>query len=188
MLPDQRSNKELLVGFKGAPWDMTAGAIPVRIAVPAPEVVARGAELEAALDVRSKAEGGGQLSSPVAASAEGAGGADQPALAMPASPRLPAVVHGPKGTGEEPESSPKRAAASPQQGDKRSAEEPVEAIDPEAVGSGELDNLKYYQVFRPVLRSATKGKKFITTTWEEVPKFKDGQWVVRSHFVAREFR
>ena len=55
---------------------------------------------------------------------------------MPASPRLPAAAHGPKGTGEEPESSPKRAAASPQQGDKRSAEETVEAIDPEAVGSG----------------------------------------------------
>eukprot|EP00435_Cladocopium_sp_Y103_P025455 s1207_g6.t1 len=34
----------------------------------------------------------------------------------------------------------------------------------------ELKNLDFYQV------------------WEEVPKFKDGQWVVRSRFVAREFK
>ena len=54
--------------------------------------------------------------------------------------------------------------------------------------SKELASLEKYQVYVPVLKTVTKGKKYITTRWEEVPKFKDGQWIVRSRFVAREFR
>ena len=52
----------------------------------------------------------------------------------------------------------------------------------------ELTSLERYQVYIPVPKQDTKGKKYITTRWEEVPKFKDGQWIVRSRFVAREFR
>lgn len=55
LLPDQRSDKELLVGLKGVPWDMSAGAVPrarlerqkVRFAFPAHEVVVRDGVLEA---------------------------------------------------------------------------------------------------------------------------------------------
>ena len=52
----------------------------------------------------------------------------------------------------------------------------------------ELDRLKTYGVFRPVPRHEAVGYKYVTTRWEEVPKFKQGQWIVRSRFVAREFR
>ncbi len=55
LLPDQRSDKEMLVGLKGVPWDMSAGAVPraklerqkVRFAFPAHEVVVRDGVLEA---------------------------------------------------------------------------------------------------------------------------------------------
>ena len=56
LLPNQqRSDKELLVGLKGVPWDMSAGAVPrarlerqkVRFAFPAHEVVVRDGVLEA---------------------------------------------------------------------------------------------------------------------------------------------
>jgi len=52
----------------------------------------------------------------------------------------------------------------------------------------ELKNLDYYQVYKPAPKKDTKGKKYITTRWEEVPKYKDGQWIVRPRFVAREFK
>ena len=52
----------------------------------------------------------------------------------------------------------------------------------------ELKSLADYQVYVPVPREESHGKKFITTRWEEVPKWKQGRWIVRSRFVAREFR
>ena len=36
-------------------------------------------------------------------------------------------------------------------------------------------------------RSEAVGK-YVTTRWEEIPKFKQGKWIIRSRFVAREFR
>ena len=51
----------------------------------------------------------------------------------------------------------------------------------------ELSRLASYGVYKAVLRSEATGKH-VTTRWEEVPKLKSGKWVVRSRFVAREFR
>ena len=51
----------------------------------------------------------------------------------------------------------------------------------------ELSRLKHYGVYIPVPRSEARGK-YVTTRWEEIPKHKDGKWIVRSRFVAREFR
>ena len=52
----------------------------------------------------------------------------------------------------------------------------------------ELKCLKEYQVYKAVPREQSKGKKYVSTRWEEVPKWKEGRWVVRSRFVAREFK
>lgn len=50
----------------------------------------------------------------------------------------------------------------------------------------ELKSLADYKVYVPVPREESHGKKFITTRWEEVPKWKQDRWIVRSRFVARE--
>ena len=47
--------------------------------------------------------------------------------------------------------------------------------------------LETYGVYRPVPRNQAKGK-YVTTQWEEIAKCKQGRWVVRSRFVAGEFR
>ena len=52
----------------------------------------------------------------------------------------------------------------------------------------ELKSLSDYGVYSPVPRDQSTGRKFITTRWEEVPKWKQGRWIVRSRFVAREFK
>ena len=54
----------------------------------------------------------------------------------------------------------------------------------------ELKSLADYKVYVPVPREdlESHGKKFITTRWAEVPKWKQDRWIVRSRFVAREFR
>ena len=262
LLPDQRSDKELLVGLKGVPWDLSAGAVPrarlerqkVRFAFPAHEVVERDGVLEA--PARNGAEEVPEPPAPegeeAAAEPEVGGGAGPlPArsepLAAPSSPRVPGVVRQPE---EAEESRNKRPAVEPPRGEKRTAEVPLEDIDPQNPNAGgsvlaattevraehvdedatlvpietldllddtdlsgvkstdhpdnwsderwhkeslkgkakELASLDKYQVFVPVPKAETKGKKYITTRWEEVPKFKDGQWIVRSRFVAREFR
>lgn len=53
--------------------------------------------------------------------------------------------------------------------------------------ANKLSRLASYGVYKAVLRSEATGKH-VTTRWEEVPKLKSGKWVVRSRFVAREFR
>ena len=52
----------------------------------------------------------------------------------------------------------------------------------------ELGCLESYGVYQPVPRAEAIGGKYITARWEEVPKKKNGVWIVRSRFVAREFR
>jgi len=51
----------------------------------------------------------------------------------------------------------------------------------------ELTRLKHYGVYVAISRSQAKGK-YVTTRWEEVLKFKNGEWIIRSRFVAREFK
>jgi len=51
----------------------------------------------------------------------------------------------------------------------------------------ELSRLKHYGVYVAIPWSQAKGK-YVTTRWEEVPKFKNGEWIIRSRFVAREFK
>ena len=259
LLPDQRSDKELLVGLKGVPWDMSAGAVPrarlerqkVRFAFPAHEVVVRDGVLEAPARNAAEEEHEETQEEQGEAVCQDRGGAgplpagSDAALAAPASPRGPSVVRQPE-EAEEPQ--PKRSAVEAQRGEKRQADTPVEDIDPQVGGGSvlaattevkaehldeehpdippevletleetdlsgvkssdhpdnwseerwyeeslkgkakELTSLERYQVYIPVPKQDTKGKKYITTRWEEVPKFKDGQWIVRSRFVAREFR
>ena len=52
----------------------------------------------------------------------------------------------------------------------------------------ELGCLRDYGVYKPVPRAQSAGGKYISTRWEEVPKWKEGKWIVRSRFVAREFK
>eukprot|EP00435_Cladocopium_sp_Y103_P031934 s1307_g8.t1 len=52
----------------------------------------------------------------------------------------------------------------------------------------ELSRLVSYGVFTPVRRRSEAKGKYVTTRWEEVPKFKNGEWIVRSRLVAREYR
>ena len=54
--------------------------------------------------------------------------------------------------------------------------------------SKELGCLRDYGVYKPVPRAQSVGGKYISTRWEEVPKWKEGKWIVRSRFVAREFK
>ena len=251
LLPDQRSDKELLVGLKGVPWDMSAGAVPrarlerqkVRFAFPAHEVVVRDGVLEAPARNAAEEEHEETQEEQGEAVPQDRGGAgplpagSDAALAAPASPRGPSVVRQPE-EAEEPQ--PKRSAVEAQRGEKRQADTPVEDIDPQVGGGSvlaattevkaehldeehpdippevletleetdlsgvkssdhpdnwseerwyeeslkgkakELTPLERYQVYIPVPKQDTKGKKYITTRWEEVPKFKDGQWHVNS--------
>lgn len=52
----------------------------------------------------------------------------------------------------------------------------------------ELGCLRDYGVYKPVPRAQSVGGKYISTRWEEVPKWKEGKWIVRSRFVAQEFK
>ena len=54
--------------------------------------------------------------------------------------------------------------------------------------SKELGCLRDYGVYKPVPRAQSVGGKYISTRWEEAPKWKEGKWIVRSRFVAREFK
>ena len=111
-----RSDKELLVGLKGVPWDMSAGAAPrarlerqkVRFAFPAHEVVVRDGVLEA--PARNGAEEEpeqAQEEQQAETEPQDRGGAgplsagSDAALAAPASPRGPTVVRQPEETAEE---------------------------------------------------------------------------------------
>ena len=139
LLPDQRSDKELLVGLKGVPWDMSAGAVPrarlerqkVRFAFPAHEVVVRDGVLEAPARHAAEEEPEHALEEQGEAEPQDRGGAgplpagSDAALAAPASPRGPSVVRQPEGA-EEPQ--PKRSAVEVQT---------VEDIDPQ-VGGGSV--------------------------------------------------
>ena len=62
------------------------------------------------------------------------------------------------------------------------------AIESKAGRARELASLAEYGVYLPVPRQQSVGGKYITTRWEEVPKLKQGKWICRSRFVAREFR
>ena len=62
------------------------------------------------------------------------------------------------------------------------------AIESKAGKARELASLAEYGVYLPVPRQQSVGGKYITTRWEEVPKLKQGKWICRSRFVAREFR
>ena len=143
LLPDQRSDKELLVGLKGVPWDLSAGAVPraklerqkVRFAFPAHEVVERDGVLEA--PARNGAEEVPEPpaeveNGPTAEPEVGGGAGPLPArsepLAAPSSPRGPGVVRQPE---EVEDSRNKRPAVEPQRWEKRTAEVPVEDIDPQ---------------------------------------------------------
>ena len=50
----------------------------------------------------------------------------------------------------------------------------------------ELIRLKHDGVYMGIPRSKAKGK-YVTTRWEEVSKFKNGEWIIRSRFLPREF-
>lgn len=62
------------------------------------------------------------------------------------------------------------------------------ATESKAGKARELASLAEYGVYLPVPRQQSFGGKYITTRWEEVPKLKQGKWICRSKFVAREFR
>lgn len=107
-----RSDRELLLGLKGVPWDVTAGALPrakpekitMRLAVPAPEVIRKGDGLETpgeALDnaptTPENQEAQEEVTEPPQRPGEGHGGSSQPALTAPASPARRPVVRGSEG-------------------------------------------------------------------------------------------